>query len=459
MTAATRAVWQKSAQKSGPKVLRIGLVQGGRLLQERIIRQRTSVTIGPSEGSMFVVPVDSVPAEHTLFERIGSDYYLNLLDTMTGRVALKTGIRDIEALRGTAKRIGKAYPTKLTEQDRGKVVAGDVTFLFQFVEPPPARARPKLPLAVKGGLASQLDWSLTIIAALSFLLHFGLVGGLYSDWMDPVVDDDMTVGPLIDMIPHLPAVTVEDSPTAVPAGPATAFKTAGAVPSSGQPKPPAGGGASPGAVSNAHAAALAREAQALEMQILTASGGGSAVQGALNRADIPPVGLEGAAESTAGTQASTGNDLHFGAGGEAKRPGAGRPGLANIGNTVAVGVATAGADSNVHGPVTGMASVGPVNTTAPVANAERVVASLRPGFRTCYNKGLQSDPSMAGKVLVSARISPNGEVASAGSSENTGLSSDVVECILRKVRTATFDTPGSNGSTIQIPVTFVQQGR
>jgi hypothetical protein len=289
MTAVMRAL----GQTSGPKVLRIGFVQGGRLVEERIIRQRTSVTIGPSERSMFVVPAESVPAEVVLFERIGDDYYLNLLDTMTGRVALKTGIKDIEALRGSAKRIGNAYPIKLTEQARGKVVAGDVTFLFQFVEPPPARARPQLPLAVKGGLASQLDWSLTIVAALSFLLHFGLVGGLYSDWMDPVVDDDMTVGPLIDMLPHLPAVTVEDSPTAVPTGPATASPTASAVPSNGQSKPPASGGTSPGAVSNTHAAALAREAQALEMQILIAYGGGSAVQGALNRTDIPPVGLEG----------------------------------------------------------------------------------------------------------------------------------------------------------------------
>jgi hypothetical protein len=403
MTAVMRAL----SQATGPKVLRIGFVQGGRLVEERVIRQqRTSVTIGPSERAMFVVPTESVPSQHSLFERIGNDYYLNLLDSMTGRVALETGIRDIEALRGSVKRVGHAYPIKLTEQARGKVVAGDVTFLFQFVEPPPARARPQLPLAVKGGLASHLDWSLTSVAALSFLLHFGLVGGLYSDWMDPVVDEDLSVGPLIDMIPHLPAMTVEDSPTPLPMGAATLSATPSAVPSNGSPESPAGGGTSPGAVSNTHAAALAREAQALEMQILI-----------------------------------------------------GRRGLANIGNAVAIGVATAGPESNVHGPITAMASVGPVSTTVPVANAERVVASLRAGFRTCYNRGLQSDPSMAGKVLVSARISPNGEVASADSAESTGLSSDVVECILRKVRTATFDTPGTSGSTIQIPVTFVQQGR
>jgi hypothetical protein len=113
----------------------------------------------------------------------------------------------------------------------------------------------------------------------------------------------------------------------------------------------------------------------------------------------------------------------------------------------------------VHGPVTGIADVGILDPTTPVANAERTVAGLRTGFRTCYNRGLLSDPTMAGKVVVSAKISPNGEVASADSAQNTGLSSDVVQCILRKVRTATFDGPGPNGATLQIPVTFVQQGK
>ena len=54
--------------------------------------------------------------------------------------------------------------------------------------------RPQLPLSVKGGLASQIDWNLTIIAAFSFLLHFGLIGAMYSDWMDPVVNDDISPG-------------------------------------------------------------------------------------------------------------------------------------------------------------------------------------------------------------------------------------------------------------------------
>ena len=177
MTAVMRAV----ATQTGPKVLRIGLVQAGRVIEERIIKQRTSVTVGQSEKSTFVVPTPNIPPAFKLFELIGNDYYLNFVDGMNGRVALATGISDLANLRGQAKRVGPAYQVRLTEEARGKVIIGDVTFLFQFVAPPPPQPRPQLPLSVKGGIASQIDWTLTIIAAFSFMFHFGFIGAMYSD--------------------------------------------------------------------------------------------------------------------------------------------------------------------------------------------------------------------------------------------------------------------------------------
>src|SRR5215831_6062002 len=201
MTSVMRAM----TMATGPKVLRIGLVHGGRVIEERIIKQRTTVTVGQSEKAMFVIPSQAVPPQFKLFELIGSDYYLNFLDGMTGRVALATGISDIAALRGQAKRVGNAYQIRLTEEARGKVVVGETTFLFQFVAPPPVQPRPQLPLAVKGGLANQIDWGFTIIAAFSFLLHFGFAGAVNSDWFDPIVDDDAETALLIQQSKDRPA--------------------------------------------------------------------------------------------------------------------------------------------------------------------------------------------------------------------------------------------------------------
>ncbi|MEO6420025.1 MAG: energy transducer TonB, partial [Polyangiaceae bacterium] len=252
MTAVMRAV----TQQTGPKVLRIGLVQAGRVVEERIIKQRTSVTIGQSERSMFVIQSQNVPAQFKLFELVGSDYYLNFVDGMSGRVALATGISDIAALRGQARRVGNAYQVKLSEEARGKIVVGDTTFLFQFVAPPPPQPRPQLPLSVKGGLASQIDWNLTIIAAFSFMLHFGMIGAMYSDWMDPVVNDDFSIQGLIDMQKNVPPPVVDEKPTDAPA---TSAATTQAPKDTSASKPAATG--PKGAVSDAKAAALSAQAE------------------------------------------------------------------------------------------------------------------------------------------------------------------------------------------------------
>jgi hypothetical protein len=446
MTAVMRAV----AQQAGPKVLRIGLVQAGRVIEERIIKQRTSVVVGQNEKSTFVVPTPNIPPQFKLFELIGSDYYLNFLDGMSGRVALATGISDLAALRGQAKRVGPAYQVRLTEEARGKVVIGDITFLFQFVAPPPPQPRPQLPLSVKGGLASQIDWTLTIIAAFSFMFHFGFIGAMYSDWLDPVVGEENIQG-LIDMTKNLPAPPPIEDKSDQPTDQSSNQPSKDVKKDTGETKP---NNQAPGKISDQKAAALAQEAQAMQMQMLAAFGGTTAVQGALNRSDVPVGDLSAVAQSAAGVT-NTGGDLHLAAGGGATIPGQ-RGSLNQLGQTGGGGGGQAGATREVKGP-TGDAQTGSISTSAPVANAEAAIARLRPGFRSCYNKGLANDPSMAGKIVLAIKIAPNGDVNDVSKVGGSGLSSDVEQCIIKRAKGGTFEAPGGSGSTIQVPVTFVKQ--
>jgi hypothetical protein len=66
---------------------------------------------------------------------------------------------------------------------------------------------------------------------------------------------------------------------------------------------------------------------------------------------------------------------------------------------------------------------------------------------------------MAGKVVITAKVGPNGEVSSADVTSNSGLSPGVASCIAGVVKRAQFNAPGGGGSTLNIPVTFVQQGK
>ena len=84
MTAVMRAV----SANAGPKVLRIGLVQSGKVIEERVIKQRTTVTIGPSEKNTFVILAPNIPASFKILEIVNNEYFLNFVEGMTGRIAL-----------------------------------------------------------------------------------------------------------------------------------------------------------------------------------------------------------------------------------------------------------------------------------------------------------------------------------------------------------------------------------
>lgn len=92
-----------------------------------------------------------------------------------------------------------------------------------------------------------------------------------------------------------------------------------------------------------------------------------------------------------------------------------------------------------------------------VSDADEVIASLRPRFRACYNTGLQLDPSIQGKVVISAKVNPDGTVASSNVASLVGLTPEVATCIATTVERATFSAPRGGGSTLNIPVSFVQQ--
>lgn len=464
MTAVMRAM----PQATGPKVLRIGLVQGGKVIEERVIKQRTHVTVGPSEKSTFVLPTKTLPPTFRLFELVGSDYTLNFLDGMTGRVALKTGISDLAALRGQARRVQQgpvqAYQISLNEDARGKVVIGETTFLFQFVAPPPVQPRPQLPVSVRSGV--QVDWTTTIIAAFSFLFHFGLIGSIYSDWMDPPVDDDLSVQQLIESVKALPPPPAVEQKEEVVDAAATATAAATAEAAAAKPAAAAGGNAGPkggakGNISDAKAAQISNELAALDVAMLGAlNNQGASTDRVLSNGDVPFDLLnKAAADGAAAGKGSIGGLNLGGAGNGSFTPGGGGGnGLASLGSKGTGDQPTgAGSAKAVKGP-TGSASIGGASVSGGnVANASSVVAGMAAGFRRCYNRGLQEDPNMKGSVRITAKIGPNGEVLGASPSGGGGLSGTVTSCVAARVSSAQFAPPEGGGATVVIPVSFYPQ--
>jgi hypothetical protein len=106
----------------------------------------------------------------------------------------------------------------------------------------------------------------------------------------------------------------------------------------------------------------------------------------------------------------------------------------------------------------------PLQSTAPsrshsgsVGTAGRVVASMAPEFRRCFQSGLACDAEMKGTVRITSRVDSEGRVRSAQATYASGLSQGVIDCVAEVVSSKTFDKPEGAGATIVIPVSFFPQ--
>jgi len=469
MTAVMRAV----AQPDGPRVLRLALVERGRVVDERIFGVGEHVTVGPNEqASLLVLGADALRRAFRLFEASDEGYTLRLAPGMAGRLAQGGSVHQIDEL-ARASSVRAPAQLRLTPDARGKLVIGDTTLLFQLVPAPPAHPRPQLPMAVKKGLAGDVDWMTTVVAAFSFLLHFFGVALVYSDWMDPTVDDSYLVGQLVESARSLPApppldrrqVELEVAGTAAATtegrrakaatstrgrkGYAQSSAKAGDRPASDRPS------------ADSRAADIISELAGLEMHTLIAlNDAGPATGVVLDSSEVPSGLLDDAAHSAAGTRHSEGPMLSGldGRGSDAVRPGEGSDrGLDRIGDgrgRQGQDAATvAGSARPVQGPRGDAAITGTGQTGGTVANAQSVVARMRGRFRGCYQGGLNDHPEMQGSVGLLAKIGPSGQVMSV--SGGGGGLAPIMGCLKAVVRSGGFSPPlGGGNGLVSISIHF-----
>ena len=157
------------------KVLRIGVIQAGKIVEERVLSARQPVTLGTEARNTIAVPLAKVPASVTVFTFHGDRYLLHFEQGAEGRVQGPRGTAELGALvsQGVAKQAGKVCSVPVNDDQRGKVVIGDITLLWQFVPPPAEVPKPALPKEAKGAHFKSMDRLFVTVLAGSFLLHTG----------------------------------------------------------------------------------------------------------------------------------------------------------------------------------------------------------------------------------------------------------------------------------------------
>ena len=160
----------------GPRarILRIGVLLGGKIVEERLIRERVTVSIGQSMKNTFSIPIEGLPLEFTLFALDEGRYSLRFLAKMDGRLSDSGGqVNTLEALKSHgAQSHGPYWQVPLTDHARGKLSFGDLTILFQFVTEPPRQPKPMLPASVRGTFGDRFEPQLIVIMGTSILAHF-----------------------------------------------------------------------------------------------------------------------------------------------------------------------------------------------------------------------------------------------------------------------------------------------
>jgi hypothetical protein len=423
--------------------LRLGVVLGGTVVAEHLVRDGRPFTLGRSAAAVVQLPLPGLPRRWELLRLTPAGLVLRLGAGMDARVSIGDAVWTRAECDARGQRRGDTTEVTVPLAAHGRVDVGEVRVLFQGVRLPAPAPTPTLPRALKGTLVDRIDGRVAALAAASLVAHLGLTLAAHlndppgdptpaAKANTPYVEDTVAILDADDPIFADPAPTAEPPPA--DPGPATAptpRPTEPTAPTTGPRRPsgPATGPAAPSLDPQADAARLA--------DLLFASDGDA---GKL-RGDL--------SDRRAGTDLAQQLDEL-----------AAKDGTASIGDQSGrtlpaptgpqLGTAQEPVITPPTNPVTPIVKdpersppgrIDPVRLPQPPGDPD-VRAVLRKiesvyvsGLQRCYKKALVGDQTLAGKVTLSFTVTERGTVSDAKAS---GVDDGLVDCIRGTMAKWTF---------------------
>jgi hypothetical protein len=435
------------------KVLRIGVIEGGKLVEERVLPSRQPVTIGTAPRNTIVLPGTKLPESHLVFALQGDRYALQFEQGMEGRVQGPQGASELGALaaQGVARAQGKGWSLPVADDQRGKLVVGDVTLLWQFVAAPAdAGAEPVLPKDAQGARFKSMDRLFVSVLVVSFCLHSGAYLALAST--------DLPKEVTLEEIPDRYARVL--IPEKLPAPPVKEEKKAeAAVEQKAEKKEPEAEKKQESVeqVAQRKAARAAAVAKAVQqkgiLKVLGALGPGTA-SGAV--ADVfgsgGGMGDVASALSGAGGVAVASDP---GAGGG--RKGGGEGGAASIGDLATTGGGKVGLGTKTEVRVSGSVAAEEAEVDSSDIDQGKLGAFVRARMgliKACYENALKRNPGLKGKISIRFTILETGGLAEVAAAQNSLGSPEVAACIVNTMRAWRTQFRPSAPVTVEYPFVF-----
>ena len=430
-----------------PRILRIGVLLGGKIVEERLIRDRGDVTVGQTSKNTFSVPLEGLPREWTLFKAHEGRYTLDFTGQMDGRLSDGDKVQTLAAAREAgARRVGEHFSLPLGDHARGKVSLGDLTLLFQFVTEPPLQPRPLLPHSVRGTLADRIDPRLAITVAASVAIHFGFMIAAWQ-W-DPPGDGGIAYRAAKQTFAEDSVPVDFQEPVAVPEkGDEKGAETKGEdkQPEKAPDKKPAGDSkpAEAGGGRNENdAVALQEESARMADALFSEDEAGGGLAGAMeNKKPGSDLGNQLSEVAKSGAQTAIGNTAGRGTRGNGDpRVGTGTgPGVTGPGGPVSA----TGPDGKGEKVPTGRISVSDKktfddSTLTPDAVLRKITSAYMSGLKRCHKELLKTDPTARGKVKLAFTVNESGRTVSPRVS---GFADSLDSCIEGQMGNWRFDIP------------------
>ncbi len=446
----------KSKSDGEPKVLRIGIVQRGKIIDERELKRRESVSIGTDNKATFTVSSEALPANFNLFDYDGTSYHIRYLPGMDGRVQMDGGkVSHFQALEadGTVVDRGGARSVKIADTARGKVVIGDVTVLFQFKRQAAAPVKPVLPAELRGSFLQTIDTQFATILTIVAVVCVSVVTYARSlPYVEPtsIEEIDTRFQKLImpDRIPQPPKKRVAE----VDDGAKKEASKKKAKPEKKPEKKPAK--ASSGKPAKAPKEELAKKVAGkglLKVLGSTRQGSSGALADVFSEGDDTESSLSDAFSGVQGVDIASDGGAGTRGGGSGEGVGIGELGTSG-GGSVASGKKT---EASIAGRA--VAEAPEVDGELTAAQINRVMKRNMSAIKSCYERALKRDPSLKGKLLIEFEILENGRTSMVEFGGSL-RSSDVESCIKKRAKYWRFPKPDGGSVFVSIPVVLTPSG-
>ncbi len=400
------------------RALRVALIQSGRIVEDRTFTGRAKITVGTGAKSTFLVPMGDLPLSTTVFDVTQKGTRLLFEHGTEGRLSLGGADLPLQDYVGRASAKGAQLSLSLPEDAKGRVSVGEVSLLFQFVDPPKRQVAAELPKGARG-LVAQLDRSFLAILALSLAAHFAGAGYLSTQ---PVPEEhDLTMEELSVerwarsmMLPPRPPKKTEPEQPAI----ATAPKPKSAEPVKNQPAP--------------SAEAIKRKVRSVGIvAIIGAKGDGTGGLGDLMKdtgmtqiADALRFAREGGVRVASADDATS-----------TRRKGEDTGDTSSIDSPITERVKEVGlGDQKNKGPPMTLEKVQVETTEIDVLALTSWLQGRKPAIQSCYERELKRSPNLQGRLVIRFAITSRGRVGGVGFGDDTLRSVAVQTCISALMR-------------------------